>query len=156
MRCIKCRETFFIDLKTDYLKCINPNCGFTCKPNLIDWICSQCQEKFISGILVYNPLEKIHITDEINQALLIKKRAHPLSVPCCKDINILFTEFIHRKHCKGILYFGDFKKKKIVVCGKCKAANYFEKFVWTFPHCFKNFTDENVDSQKMMSLLHAG
>ena len=156
MRCIKCRETFYIDLKTDNLKCINPNCNFITKPKNIEWKCSQCSEKFKSGILVYNPLEKIHIIDEVNQAILIKKRAHPLSIPCCKNIDIVFTEFYHRKFCKGVLYFGDFKKRKIVVCGKCKAVNYLEKFLWTCPNCGKNFTNENIDSQKMTGLLHCG
>ena len=56
IKCIKCRETFYINLKTGNLVCLNKNCNFTTKPNKILWTCSICNKDFKSGAIPYNPL----------------------------------------------------------------------------------------------------
>jgi hypothetical protein len=77
----------------------------------------------------------------INYALLIKKKARPAKLPCCKNLDLKVTPFYHKKNCKGIIYFAEFHKKLIIICEKCKAVNNFGKFIWTCPQCFLRFKD---------------
>ena len=96
IKCIKCHDTFYINMKTGLLVCLNKNCNFTSKPKRILWTCSICQEDFKSGVIPYNPLDLEIIKKVIRQTLFQKQRAHPCKVPCCK-INVFFTEFHHKK-----------------------------------------------------------
>ena len=148
MKCIKCKELFYLDMKNGMLKCLNKRCAFTSKPSSISWICSFCQEEFKSNAIPYNPLYVQIIKKIIRQTLLLKHRAHPNKIPCCK-LNAFFTEFFHNKTCRGILYEGELNDNMIVVCDKCQAINLYERFIWTCPQCLKKFKDiKNNDNNK--------
>lgn len=143
MKCIKCRELLYLNLKTKMLQCINSKCNFTSKPLSIVWTCAICKVDFRSEAIVYNPLEIKFIKKVIKQTLLIKHKAHPNKISCCK-LNIFFTDFNHKKECSGILYRGDLNGKMIIVCEKCKAINYYERFIWSCPKCEKRFRDNQT------------
>ena len=146
IKCIKCRETFYINLKTGNLVCLNKNCNFTTKPNKILWTCSICNKDFKSGAIPYNPLDSEIIKKIIKQTLYLKQFAHPNKVPCCK-VNVFYSEFYHKKKCDGILYTGELNHEVIIVCEKCHAVNYYERFIWTCPKCGNKFReDENKDN----------
>ena len=148
MRCIKCRELFYLDMKNGILTCLNKKCGFSSKPSRILWICTFCQEEFNSNAITYNPLSMIVVKKAITQTLLLKHRAHPNKMTCCK-LNVFFTEFLHKKSCKGILYEGELNDNMIIVCEKCQAINFYERFIWTCPQCNKKFRDiKNDDFNK--------
>ena len=140
MKCIKCRETFYINLKNGILTCLNKKCGFISRPSRILWTCTICKEEFKSNSIPYNPLDLIVIKKVVRQTLLLKHRAHPNKMPCCK-LNVFFTDFYHKKGCKGILYVGELNNNLIIVCDKCHAINFFERFIWTCPQCGKKFRD---------------
>ena len=142
MKCIKCRELLYINIKTKMLNCLNPKCKFIGKPRSIEWKCIICKNDFKSDVIIYNPLEKKIITKIIQQTLLIKHKAHPSKVPCCK-LNIFFTDFNHKKECNGVLYVGELNRKVIIVCEKCKAINFYENFIWTCPKCGTRFRDKS-------------
>ena len=142
IKCIKCRETFYINLKTGNLVCLNKNCNFTTKPNKILWTCSICNKDFKSGAIPYNPLDLEIIKKLIKQTLFQKQKAHPNKVPCCK-VNVFYSEFYHKKKCDGILYTGELNHEVIIVCEKCHAVNYYERFIWTCPECLRKFQDIN-------------
>ena len=61
-------------------------------------------------------------------------------MPCCK-LNVFFTEFFHKKACRGILYEGELNDNMIIVCEKCHAINLYERFIWTCPKCLRKFRD---------------
>ena len=116
MICIKCKSPFYLNMKTGMLNCINKQCNFVSKPRHISWTCNICKKDFTSGAKVYNPLEVEIIQRVIKQTLLLKQRAFPKIVPCCK-LNVHFTEFYHKKNCRGILYLGKNKNdESIIVC----------------------------------------
>ena len=140
MKCIKCRELFYLDMKSGNLTCLNKKCGFISKPSKIVWTCIFCQSEFKSNAVPYNPLCIKVAKKAIRQTLLLKHRAHPNKMPCCK-LNVFFTEFFHKKTCKGILYEGELHENMIIVCEKCQALNFFERFIWTCPQCHKRFRD---------------
>ena len=140
MKCIKCRELFYLDMKNGTLACLNKRCGFITKPSRILWTCSFCQEEFKSDAIPYNPLYIQVVKKAIRQTLLLKHRAHPNKMPCCK-LNVFFTEFFHKKTCKGILYEGELNDNMIVVCEKCQAINFYDRFIWTCPQCLRKFRD---------------
>lgn len=143
MKCIKCRETFYLNLKTGLLNCLG--CKFEAKPQSIFWCCMMCKKDFNSSAKIYNPMEFKLIKAAIKLVLMIKNKARPDRVPCCKfDVNTQI--FRHKKECLGQLYQGEYDKKVIVVCEKCKAMNFYDKYVWTCPICYKRF--KNSDSQE--------
>ena len=144
IKCIKCHENFYINMKTGMLVCLNKKCNFSSKPLRILWTCSICQEDFKSGVLPYNSLDLIIIKRIIKQALFLKQKAHPYKVPCCK-INVFFTEFYHKKKCSGILYNGELNGDIIIVCNKCHAINFYDRFIWTCPKCGNKFKNEKED-----------
>ena len=146
IKCIKCHEDLYINLKTGMLNCLNKKCNFTSKPTKILWTCSICQEDFKCGAIPYNPLDLEIIKKVIKQTLYQGQRAHPSKVPCCKT-NVFFTEFNHKKKCSGVLYTGELNGDIIVVCDKCHAINFYERFVWTCPKCGNKFRD-GEDNEK--------
>ena len=148
MKCIKCRGLFYLDMKNGNLTCLNKKCGFVSKPSSILWICSFCQEEFKSNAIPYNPLYIQVVRKAIKQTLLLKHRAHPNKMPCCK-LNVFFTEFFHKKTCKGILYEGELNDNMIVVCDKCQAINLYERFIWTCPQCLQKFKDKDENNDNI-------
>ena len=142
IKCIKCRELLYINLKTNKLVCLNKNCNFSTEPDKILWTCSICNQDFQSGAIPYNPLEIEIIKKVIKQTLYLKQYAHPNKVPCCK-VNVFFTEFYHKKKCDGILYTGELNHEVIIVCEKCYAVNFYDRFIWTCPKCGNKFKDDN-------------
>ena len=141
MKCIQCNEILLLNMDNGLLYCSNKKCGYSTKPELIEWTCTQCKKEFNSGVRPYNPLETVLARKVIRQTLLLKQKAHPNSISCC-DLNVYFTDFFHKKICKGILYAGELHDKMVIVCEKCKAINFYEKFIWTCPKCLKKFRDK--------------
>ena len=144
MKCIKCREHFYLDMKKGLLTCLNQNCKFTTKPSRILWTCIFCKDEFKSEVIPYNPLDILHINKLIEQTILLNHKAHPTKLPCCK-LNVFFTDFYHKKECQGKLFQNELNDKIIVVCEKCHTINYFERFAWTCPKCGKRFRDKKYN-----------
>ena len=147
MKCIKCKDVFYINMKTGMLICLNKKCGFVSKPSRISWTCTVCKKDFRSGIAPYNPLDLIIIKRVIKQTLLVKHLAHPNNIPCCK-LNVFFTDFYHKNLCRGILYVGELNDSLIIVCDKCHAINFYNRFIWTCPQCGKRFRDKVNNTPK--------
>jgi ribosomal protein L37E len=143
MKCIKCNRILYLNLQSKMLVCLNLKCNFKSKQERISWICSICNTNFRSEAIVYNPLENEHIKKIIRQTLYIKRKAHPNKLPCCK-LNIFFTKFYHKSDCKGTLYFGEINNNIIVVCERCKAFNFYDRFIWTCPKCGSRFRDKKL------------
>ena len=141
MKCLKCKNDLYLNLKKNLLICLNPKCNFTSLPEKIIWSCNICGSDFKSNAIVFNPLQNEYIKRIIKQTLFIKHKAHPNKLPCCK-LNIFFTDFYHKKDCKGILYIGELNHKIIIVCEKCKAFNFYDRFIWTCPRCGIRFRDK--------------
>jgi ribosomal protein L37AE/L43A len=152
MKCIKCKKILYLNLETKMLECQNKNCGFESKPSRILWTCNHCKTEFKSDAIVFNPLELENIKKVVKQTLQTKHKAHPNRMPCCK-INTFFTPFYHKKDCPGILYVGDFNNKIIIVCEKCKAINFYDRFIWTCPKCGTRFRDKKSHTRKEPLLL---
>ena len=138
MKCIKCKKELYLNLTTNKLICLNKNCNFESKSKSILWKCIFCSKEFRAKAKVYNPLELQIIKNSINYTLLMKLKASPLVLPCCKkETNDLV--FYHKEECKGILFKGYLKGKEILVCKKCHAMNFMDKFNWICPLCGKKF-----------------
>ena len=146
MYCNKCKNVFYLNLSTNQLQCINKKCKNIVDPTRIQWNCPTCNDLFRSSAKVFNPSEVEHCKYLIRKALIIKQKAHPYKIPCCKDlIDFNKTEFYHGKNCSGTLYFVESDQKLIVVCQKCRAINWFSNFIWTCPKCKTRFRDINSD-----------
>ena len=139
INCSHCNSVLYLNPSSNVVKCLN--CRFVSSPNNLDWNCNVCKVPFKSDIIIYNKCEVNYVKKIINYGLLIKKRAHPAKLPCCKNLDVKKTPFYHKKNCKGIIYFAEFHKKLIIICEKCKAVNNFGKFIWTCPQCNLRFKD---------------
>ena len=135
----KTKSALYLNPKSNVVKCLN--CRFISSPNNMEWNCNICSQAFKSDVIIYNKCEVNYVKKIINYALLIKKKARPAKLPCCKNLDLKTTPFYHKKNCKGIIYFAEFHKKLIIICEKCKAVNNFGKFIWTCPQCFLRFKD---------------
>ena len=82
----------------------------------------------------------------INHALLLKKYIYPTDLPCCNR-NPKDLKFFHKNDCKGELYEGKLNGKVIIVCSKCRAFNFYERFIWTCPNCWKKFNHIKVHGE---------
>ena len=145
IKCFKCKDNcLYLNMKSNKLQCHNKSCTYNEIPYNIEWTCNICNSNFYSDVKIYNPVEIQQIKDIIKLTLLLKKRAHPTKVTCCKNINVLTEFFFHKKECNGLLYFGEYNSKTIIVCDKCKAINFLVKFIWTCPLCGTRFKDKGV------------
>ena len=141
MKCIKCKRELYLNLSTNKLICKNKYCNFESKPNSILWKCSFCSKDFRSKVKVYNPLEFQRMKKAINNALIMKIKANPRILPCCKKSQQEIKEltFYHKEECKGVLFKGFLSGKEILVCQTCHAMNFLDKFNWICPLCGKKF-----------------
>ena len=147
MKCIKCHEHFYINMKTGLLMCLNKKCEFVSKPKRILWQCSVCKSDFISGAIPYNPLDAEVTRRLISQTILLKHKAHPKKMPCCK-LNVFFTDFYHKHNCNGLLYESELDDNVIIVCEKCRSINFYDRFHWTCPKCGKKFIDKSNENSE--------
>ena len=145
MKCIKCREYFYLNMKNGLLTCLNKNCEFVSKPSRILWTCIVCKKDFQSGVRPYNPLDLILTKKLVQQTILLRHKAHPTKLPCC-NLNPFFIDFYHKNGCDGKLYQSEFNDKVIIVCEKCLGVNYINRFKWTCPKCGKRFKEKNNDN----------
>ena len=139
MKCIQCHSTLYIDLSKKKLVCQNKRCNFISEPESILWRCSVCKEDFRSPAKIYNPLEFQILRTTINIALLIQKKVRPKELPCKCQKNLNELTFFHKEECRGILYQGMLLDKEVIICSKCHAINFEEKFNWICPICLKKF-----------------
>ena len=151
IKCPQCNGLFYIDIKYNILKC--PKCKIYKSPKNIERICNICKFKFVSDILIFNPLEKDQLNDTINNAIISKNKAHPIKIPCCTNINIFTTDFHHNNICKGLLYLLKFQKKLLIFCLECKKVFNYDKFIWTCPSCNEEFKGERYHSKNASFLL---
>lgn len=138
MKCIKCKSVLYLNLITKMLICLNSKCNFTAKPQSIIWNCAICKQEFNSDAKIFNPMELQVIKKAIKNSLLLKQKVYPKKIPCCK-VKPETVSFYHKNECKGALYQGTYNKQKIVVCSKCSAMNFYDKFIWTCPLCRNRF-----------------
>ena len=136
MKCVKCENILHINIITKKLVCLNKKCNFSSNPQSIVWKCKICKNDFRSSAKVFNPLEIKILQKEVWKSLIYKNLALPQKLFCCfekeKKENI---KYFHDKKCKGELYKGEMNGKEIVICGKCHAVNFYDKFIWTCPIC---------------------
>lgn len=149
MHCLKCNEVFYFSKKSEYLKCLK--CNFQIRPSNVAWLCLICKVEFKCVPKQYHPIEFKVVRDAIKLTILEKVVAKPHSVPCCSAA--FNRDIIHKKDCNGLLYLGTLFGKQIIACEKCRAMNYFDKFTWTCPICFKKFRQKSsvafkLDQQK--------
>ena len=145
IKCKKCKNNFlYLNMKLNRLQCKNKSCTYNEIPYNIEWNCYICNKPFYSNVKIYNPVEVQQIKDIIKFTLLLKKKAHPTKISCCKNIDVLTQNFFHKKECQGLLYFGEYNSRIIIVCEKCKAINFLIKFIWTCPICGIRFKDKST------------
>ena len=148
MKCIKCKSILYLNLKSGYLQCLNKKCKFISKPEDISWTCIICGIEFTSFAKVYNPLDFLVLNNSIKFALIKQIKTAPKKLPCgcTKDLSNL--TFYHKEECNGVLLKGTLMDKGIIVCSKCHAINFEEKFTWICPICGIKFHLHSVIGTK--------
>ena len=149
--CKLCKEKLYLFISDKKIKCIKCNYIIDVdSKNEFNWQCPKCNKYFKSNIKFYNPSENLILTKILKKALLLKIKAKPQFISCCKlDINE--TPFFHKKECKGLLYLCNVEnyflknKKWAIVCEKCQAINNCKNFIWTCPKCNKRIRETNYD-----------
>ena len=154
--CVKCKEPLYYNFKENMIECKNIKCKYKVRTGYINLKCSVCNNYFKSEMKLYNYFELIYLKRVYEIALFIKQKAHPGILPCCQDMDEKNLTFTHKKDCDGILYFWILNKKIIVICEKCKAINYFNRFIWTCPNCGLHFKakKEEIEEKIRKNLMH--
>ena len=154
--CIKCKNPLYYNIKENMVECKNLTCKYKTKPNYVNWKCNVCNNYFKSEIKLYNHFDLLYLKRIYGIALLIKQKAHPGILPCCQDLDEKNLIFTHKKDCDGILYFWILNTKIIVICEKCKAINYFNRFIWTCPNCGLHFRakKEEIEEKIKKNFMH--
>ena len=139
MRCFKCQNSLYLNTKNNILYCIK--CNFEMNQNNIKWKCILCNQLFTSEAKIYNRYEYKIISLAIKKTLFKGVEAKPLYLPCCNIYGekVKSYKFFHKNECNGLLYLGDLKEKKIVVCSKCHMLNLYENQYWLCPICKVRF-----------------
>ena len=146
--CIKCKNPLYYNFKDNMVECKNIGCNYKTRPNYANWKCNVCNSYFKSEIKLYNHFDLLYLKRIYGIALLIKQKAHPGVLPCCQDLDEKNLIFKHKKDCSGILYFWILNTKIIVICEKCKAINYFNRFIWTCPNCGLHFRAKKEEMEE--------
>jgi hypothetical protein len=139
--CSLCKNILYLNININKLQCINEKCTNNNITKNNEWKCKTCSQYFTSDFKVYNPLEIKLLSEAINYSLCIKIKAKPNKLPCCKNTDLNKMDFFHSKKCNGLIYLGKYNKKIFIVCEKCKAINFNEKYIWTCPKCKCRFRE---------------
>lgn len=150
INCTKCKSIFYYNINDNTLQCMNKSCKYKISPHLANFKCNVCLSYFKSDVKIFNNFELLYIKRIIGIALLIKEKAYPGILPCCKNLELKHLFFYHKKECKGALYFWILNKKLIVICEKCKAINYFNRFIWTCPNCLLHFKAKKEEIEEKL------
>ena len=146
--CNKCKNPLYYNFKDNMVECKNVGCIYKTRPNYGNWKCNICNTYFKSDIKLYNHFDLLYLKRIYGIALLLKQKAHPGVLPCCQDLDEKNLIFRHKKDCSGILYFWFLNTKIIVICEKCKAINYFNRFIWTCPNCGLHFRAKKEEMEE--------
>ena len=153
--CKLCKEKLYLFNSEKKIKCIK--CNYIVdinSKNEFNWQCPKCNKYFKSNVKYYNPSENLILTKILKKALLLKIKAKPQFINCCK-IDVNNTPFFHKKECRGLLYLCNVEnyflknKKWAIVCEKCQAINNCKNFIWTCPKCGKRVRETNDDFDNM-------
>ena len=139
--CPDCKNILYLNLNNNILQCMSKECKNHIIFKRSEWKCKNCSKTFYSEYKIYNPLEIKLLSEEINYSLLIKFKAKPNKLPCCKYSDLKIMDFYHSHKCDGLIYFGEFNSKKFIICEKCKAINYLDKYIWICPKCKCRFRE---------------
>lgn len=155
MKCIKCNNILYLNLHSNKLVCLNKLCNFISNPKSIIWKCKICKKDFLSLSKVYNPLESKILQNEIWKCLIYKEKAIPNKEICClknnKDDKAIYY---HNKICKGELYKGNVNGNDIIICSKCHAVNFYDKFIWTCPKCNKKVSNHKESKEQEQNIIN--
>ncbi len=139
--CSLCKNILYLNLNVNKIQCINEKCNNNSVTKNTEWKCKTCNQYYTSDFKVYNPLEIKLLSEAINYSLCIKIKARPNKLPCCKNADVNKMEFYHSKKCNGLIFLGKYNKRIFIVCEKCKAINFNEKYIWTCPKCKCRFRE---------------
>ncbi len=147
MKCLKCKNFLYINIKNKKLTCLN--CNFEFGKN-INWRCIICNKEFSCDAKEYNYNESKLIKIIIKDTIFNSKNAKPEYLPCCNlgKKAIFKLKFIHKKECNGNLFEGEYNKRKIIVCDKCHMLNYYENHKWMCPICKVRFLLNKKDKNE--------
>jgi len=157
--CKLCKEKLYVFIEDKKIKCLK--CNYVIDmgtKNEFNWQCPKCDKYFKSNIKFYNPCENLIIMKILKKALLLKIKAKPQFMNCCK-IDINNTPFYHKKECKGLLYLCNIEnyflknKKWAIICEKCQAINNCKNFIWTCPKCGKRIK-ENINNYDNLNNIY--
>ena len=149
MRCIKCKEIFFLNPKENILFC--QSCNFRANPMGIIWQCQICKEDYKCSAKPFNVIEEKIFKKLVKDIVNLQQKAKPNIVPCC-NLRVYDYTFFHKKNCDGELFQGEYNSQEIIVCCKCKMLSTFNNFVWTCPKCFKRFR-RNLKEKKVNNII---
>ncbi len=149
MRCIKCKETLFLNTKENILFC--QSCNFKANPLGIIWQCLICKEDYKCSARPFNIIEEKIYKKLVKDVVNLQQKAKPVFIPCC-NLRVFDYVFFHKKNCDGELFQGEHNSQEIIVCSKCKILSTFDNFIWTCPKCLKRFrkTVKDKKSSKMI------
>ena len=148
--CTKCKKPFYYNIKENMLNCLNPSCNYKIRPTSVNWKCNICSNYFKSDIKIFNNFELYYVKKFINMSLMVKEKAHPGILPCCRNLDEKNLVFFHKKDCNGTVYFWLLNQKLIVICEKCKAINFFNRFIWTCPNCGLHFKAKKEEIEEKL------
>ena len=134
--CPDCKNILYLNLNNNNLQCKNKECPNHIFIKKIDWKCKECNKLFNSEYKLYNPLETKILSEEI----------------FC-DLKII--DFYHSDGCDGLIYFGEYNSKKVIICEKCKAVNSLDKYTWICPKCKCKFREaSDLGKNKKINLVN--
>ena len=148
--CTKCKKPFHYNIKENMLYCLNSSCNYKIRPTSGNWKCNICSNYFQSDAKIFNNFELYYIRKIVGISLFVKEKAHPGILPCCKNLEEKALIFYHKKDCNGVLYFWLLNQKLIVICEKCKAINFFNRFIWTCPNCGLHFKAKKEEIEEKL------
>jgi hypothetical protein len=149
MRCIKCKELFFLNTKENILFC--QSCNFKANPLGIIWQCQTCKEDYKCSARPFNIIEEKIFKKLVKDVVNLQQKAKPLFIPCC-NLRVFDYVFFHKKNCDGELFQGEHNSLEIIVCSKCKMLSTFDNFIWTCPKCFKRFR-KTIKDKKSTNMI---
>ena len=149
MKCQNCNNELYFISNT---KVLCKTCNKESNPLDIKYKCLICKNNFSSEAKIFNSLEYKALKICIKDAIFSKIKAKPKAFGCGCNNDVKKIKFIHRKFCRGELFFGELHGKKVIVCNKCDSIGNYENYIWTCPLCYKKFKDNEKEENLNLNL----
>ena len=152
IKCLFCKDNLYYDISSNknfINKLICLSCNKIFDTSNLNYLCDICHKNFKCEAQIYIDFDNYKLKTICIIHALINKIFSVPKIIINKECNCDFSKMrIFRHFDNGILFEGNYKDKKVIVCSECFNIFNYDNFEWICPICNKHFKTKEMRLSK--------